>query len=172
VAWLPSPYDHSRPKTRVLSQLLRNAPRGSCRSTRRVKLGQALVKRSDGSSIREEYFAPMGPRFVGDQRRFDVHQYPLDSVLLRLPGEVDGNRMLAILRAQPQLIPSHSTDLRHLMWSLPSTSTPTSYQQPSAMQSIDSSACIERLRHTSDVLTSCLRSTLENRMTQAAQTAT
>jgi hypothetical protein len=48
---------------------------------------QALIQAGDDLGIRQEQLGPVRPRLERGQRRLDAGEDPLDSVLLRRPGE-------------------------------------------------------------------------------------
>ena len=85
-AWAPT---RAVPRTWASSHSLRNAPRGSSRSTRRTKSGMPLVERRDRGGVREEQLAPVRARAERRQRGLEVGEHALDRVLVALPGEVD-----------------------------------------------------------------------------------
>ena len=80
------------PRTWSVSQGLRNAARGSSRSTRRLKSGRRSYRGPIGGGVGHEDLAPVGSCLAGGERGLQLDEGALDADRVGMPGEVDGDR--------------------------------------------------------------------------------
>ena len=74
----------------------------------------ALVERSDCRCVGMEDLAPVRARLERAKGLLDLGDYLLDLLWLALPREVEGDGVLLVACAHPQLIGGHPANLAHL----------------------------------------------------------